>query len=607
MLATDTLLYNAKERVYYKEVYSEWTQPIFNANNFNDVSGNYVLTASHQANPAWYAFNASNTGNNCWWTNHGTPSETNFCWVCFYSTKKMKFNSIQIKNETESPVNFKTGVLQGSQDGQTWVDLCALTGQNTTALEMTFDFENDTGYYYYRCYFTEAFGAGVAIQWIKFYGTQHTNTVISTEDDSDYSVETVKLQSLPMNVERKYYKRLWRPWDYTPALTANDSDPNFIVSADTWYTFKGGGYYPWRSFAKSKDYVYPWISADRATGWYQIKTTAKIRIYHITHKNRQYDGNTGSAKNYDIYGSLDGINWEHIGNYNNDISGDGAWWTTEVKSTKAYYYHKFVINSHNQTTAWCSLGFPTIYAEEEYGIEGATAEDYDFYIDEPADFGAATYPELKYYKRGIEPNVVRSDTTGTAVIEDGVIKNINAASRIRLPKYPRNVSSYEIQLKFKIGAYNDGRLIGNYKTNIKSPQIEVPSSATQTGDNRLWFGHPGSSAWVGCFMPTPLDLNKDYWVKAIWNGSHTFFMLSEDGVNFQLEAYNTSAECAWTEEFQFGVDVDGYAVGAGTEIDLKESYIKINGEMWWHGTFPEECSEAEAEWSEWINTNKPIN
>ena len=26
-------------------------------------------------------------------------------------------------------------------------------------------------------------------------------------------------------------------------------------------------------------------------------------------------------------------------------------------------------------------------------------------------------------------------------------------------------------------------------------------------------------------------------------------------------------------------------------IDLKKSYIKINDELWWTGTFPEECGE----------------
>ena len=611
MLATDTLFYSAKdkERVYYKEMYSEWTQPVFNANNFNHVSGNFILTASHQANPAWYAFNASNTGNNCWWTNHGTTTETNSCWICFYSTKKMKFNSIQIKNETETPVNFKTGVLQGSQDGQTWVDLCALTGQNTTALEMTFDFENDTGYYYYRCYFTEAFGAGVAIQWIKFYGTQHTNTTVSTATDYDYYEDVPELKSLKLETAEAlhYFKYKYIPWNKAghPYLSSNTSDPQFKVSASSIYSSEFQVFYSFKNSSGAN----PWFAADSDTNpWYRIDLDRPIRITRVDMRNRSSQHGTGADKPYIFQArNYDTEEWVDLTPKTTAVSaGQGATWSFYPAALKGYRQYRWLFEAKGGV----SIGFPTFVWEEEVPVTCVESDKYDGYTIIPSELytTGVTYPEKKYYKRGLEPNILRLDTAGTAVIENGIITNVNAASRLCLPKAPVNVKSYEIQIKFKTVAFNDGRLIGNYKTNVRSPQIELPADITQDAATALWFGHPGASdAWTGLTLITKLEFDTDYWVRAIWTGTATQLWLSTDGINFNLEGSNTSTACYWTEQFLFGVDVDAYAIDPNTRIDLKESYIKINNEIWWRGTFPEECSEEEAEWSELVNIGKPIN
>jgi hypothetical protein len=614
MLATDTLLYNAKERVYYKEVYSEWTQPIFNANNFNDVSGNYVLTASHQATPAWYAFNASDAADNCWWTKHGTPSETNFCWICFYSTKKMKFSSIKIKNETSSPVNFQTGVLQGSQDGQTWVDLCALTGQNTTALEMTFDFENDTGYYYYRCYFTAAFGVGVAIQWIKFYGTQHTDTMVSTATDYDYyeDVPVIKAPETTKTINT-FWKIKYKTWNYArPKLSNNTGNAELKVSASSQYN---GDYAPYKSFASTSGAV-PWISKDGATtAWYRMEFPRPFKITSVFMRNRSSKYDNGAAIRFVFQASNDGTTWEDVTpTITNNVRGQGATWTFYTQALKGYKFYRF--NLTKVGGAYISIGFPTFYGEEEY-VDNGSPVDYS-YIETVTETqkGAVTEPRLAYFKRGTEPNL---RLRGTPNIVDGVFSSITAATASILPRNSYHPGTQEWEWGFKVTTGSD---IVNQHLILQAAKGFAESTRFGTRlyvqnnyfvfcvsyNGTAWdYLYESAPAAVSAF---PIQTNTTYWLKFHHkDGVYTLYV-STDGETYQLyhqkglSTYMYNNNTAWV--------VGAYNNGSYTalwngSIDLKEAYIKFGDEIVWRGTHPVECSEEEAEWSEWVNINKPIN
>lgn len=179
----------------YEDVFDyPWTQPVFSANTLTDSGIDYTLTASHESQPAWWAFNGdSTTGDNCWWTAHGITSTSNPCWISFYSSTKIKLSQVDILNEHVSNENFQTGVLQASNDGSGWVDLATITGTNTAAYTTTVNVSTEIGYHYYRLYFTASYStSGVSIQTITLYGTKHSETVSveGTSDDYDYTTES---------------------------------------------------------------------------------------------------------------------------------------------------------------------------------------------------------------------------------------------------------------------------------------------------------------------------------------------------------------------------------------------------------------------------------
>ena len=161
-------LTSVPKNVKLELTYGAWTQPIFSSN----TNGSLTLSASHESQPAWYAFNGDKTTNdNCWWTAHGATSTSNPCWIQLKSAIKLKLSRVVIRNEHQSPENFKTAYLQVSNDGSSWTNVVTISGTNTGGYETTVNFTVSDGYYYYRLYFTESYSSGgVSIQTITFSG-----------------------------------------------------------------------------------------------------------------------------------------------------------------------------------------------------------------------------------------------------------------------------------------------------------------------------------------------------------------------------------------------------------------------------------------------------
>lgn len=198
--------------------YGAWTQPTFSSN----TNGGLTLSASHEAQPAWYAFNGNKTTNdNCWWTNHGVTSTSNPCWIQLKSTTKLKLNQVVIRNEHQTPENFKTAYLQVSNNGSSWTNVATISGTNTGSYETTVNFTVSDGYYYYRLYFTESYStSGVSIQTLTFSGTAQ-NTLTLKKGSKVY---------VPNGwTSYKYYKATYGSWT-RPNLTSNTSNTSFTLA-----------------------------------------------------------------------------------------------------------------------------------------------------------------------------------------------------------------------------------------------------------------------------------------------------------------------------------------------------------------------------------------
>lgn len=173
--------------------------------------------------------------------------------------------------------------------------------------------------------------------------------------------------------------------------------------------------------------------------------------------------------------------------------------------------------------------------------------------------------------------IVGSPTVDTT---SGIVTNFSNSSYLVTGKRPSGiVNSYEVVLKFKTSSFNNGRLIGNYTSNIHSIQIEVPAS----GENTVWWGHPSSAySWQAINPNYIVEPNTWYWIKGVYDSSTsklTVYMHKENEDYINCGELSVTG-CGWNEDIEIGCD-QGKEGATGAHIDLSESYIKINGDYWW--------------------------
>ena len=128
----------------------------------------YIITASHEAQPAYYAFNMNKTqGDYCWWTDSTTISPESPVWFAIQLPRPVVPASIYIMNEISTPENFEDAQFQGSNDGTTWTTLLTITGSpDTEGLEQTINVPaaNQAPYTHFRMLFTKSHSSSLSVQ-----------------------------------------------------------------------------------------------------------------------------------------------------------------------------------------------------------------------------------------------------------------------------------------------------------------------------------------------------------------------------------------------------------------------------------------------------------
>ena len=578
---------------YYKEVIQPWTQPILTEDGVIDGAYFACQMLNNPVNKAYLAFDG-NTGTNAR-ISSGASTESQYI---FYNPNPLKISQIIINGTGNSNNEFMSaGILYGSNDKQEWVELAAFEGISYTdyVLEV-----NSTGFYKYHKFMplkltTSGYWTIAELT----ITAEEKVTVECSEKEATISTSVPIIKGLPLMKKNKhYYKIEYRPWDKPgrPYLTSNTSDPDFIVSADAIYD---GTYQIYYSFYYNSGGT-PWHAANNGKPhWYQIDFRKPIRITRIDMRNRSSQYGSSSDTTYTIVArNSEDEEWVKLTpTIQNTVTANDGRWFLYPAATKGYKQYRFELG-------YGSIGFPTFVWEEEYKQPCLETDDYDGY-DEVIEYTytGVAYPELKYFRRGSEPNI---SVAGTLNFNDGIMSGFSKGNYAYLPKCPQGTSSYEVQIKFKLNTFNDGRLLGDTHNNVYSPQIEVKSGATASD----WVAlHPNSahSAWfelsLGAFPQ--VELGKWYWLRQRYDEKYYYVYLSTDGDNFQLVGYKEATNSGFTGHLCLGADINAYFVDG--EYDLKDCYVKLDNKMWWRGTFPEECSEEEAEWSEWVNADKPIN
>lgn len=333
-------------------------------------------------------------------------------------------------------------------------------------------------------------------------------------------------------------------WEQQWKFTTGDSFPEYQRITGTDTDAYGGA-----NLVLKRDAIQCWMTSD--PGYWNIwngedygGTSSSILSTNTTYWVRMsYDGNTTYKLSY----STDGINFtdlitktvnDHVVSYQvtNIGAGSGNYpFNGTIDLSECY----IKVNNVN----WWVLE-PTEVAKiiTDYTIVGNPTISNDYVVNR---FSTSNY--LSVTNR-------QTYTTGT-------INSMEIMFKIHTP----NSSSWS----------SNGRLI-NSANSFDNFAVEV--SQTSIALNIVPAGN-----FSGSYS---FDSGKDYWIKIIYDGTNFTIYCSDDGVTYITVA---------TDSFVPYIDDTAYSVGcrAYTSADsscvfngsiyLKDSYIKINGNIWWLG------------------------
>ena len=175
---------------------------------------------------------------------------------------------------------------------------------------------------------------------------------------------------------------------------------------------------------------------------------------------------------------------------------------------------------------------------------------------------------------------------GGVTEDNGVLSNFSSSNyaQIDAPNLS-TANSFEIVFKFKrTGTSSSSQHIISASTDAALAIIFISSSNTlgysignSTGGANSWLFDRESSA--------TLQLNTNYWAKIEFTGTQYLLKLSTDGQNYNtVDSYTSSQKPSYSSSYKCNIGVSRYAEKAfNGEIDLKDSYIKIDGSIWWVG------------------------
>lgn len=185
-----------------------------------------------------------------------------------------------------------------------------------------------------------------------------------------------------------------------------------------------------------------------------------------------------------------------------------------------------------------------------------------------------------------ESSSINFSVVGSVTVTNNIAEGFNSSSYIELPDlFNHDGKSWEILIKFKVSSLGARRKLNGSHSRIDHlfPEIEIDSS------NRFSLSIPTETGngWQLYWTDTnAISANKWYWAKLSCSSSYVFtFEVSEDGNTYTtLKTHNGTKVYQSPYTMAIGTDIhasSGILPLTNGQIDLSESYIKIDGEYWW--------------------------
>lgn len=373
------------------------------------------------------------------------------------------------------------------------------------------------------------------------------------------------MYKLYKEAERTYYK--YQSWTQ-PTLTSNGTMGTSNFACYAYSSADATHQDAYLAFSPNTGYVGTYDALAVSTLYILFESKNPLLIsklsFYVPINGTQNDYNGGWAENLYLYGANEKGAWEQIGYIAGGADMGDKTHTMDLSSnTKPYKLFKFQ-GSTKGTGHNDELDISQIQITAKQGVV-STSNNYDFYV------------EKDVYKAVKEIPKMNVEVVGNPTIKDGIISGFSSGNYALVPGVPSNITSYEMVARFTTASLNSVQMgiLANSNTNRATPQIVISAG------NNLCFDHPkDANTWVSSGAVLALTANTTYWAKMAWDGSTvSCYYKSPTDTDWVLAYSSACTTVSWIE--QLGIGIDGTSLPFNGSIDLKECYVKINGQMWW--------------------------
>ena len=226
------------------------------------------------------------------------------------------------------------------------------------------------------------------------------------------------------------------------------------------------------------------------------------------------------------------------------------------------------ILTYEQTKGWALQG-TYVYKE---AVAGSRYGYPDFYAKCVEEFESGENSWLK-------SNVTK---VGSLVDNQGVLSGFSSSNYAKIQNYfSPSSSTWEVVLKAKLSSIPASGTSSIMLAGLTDSYISLEIGSA----GKIQFLIGNGSSWVvnTTVGTTVFQTNTDYWFKLGFNGTAYTVYSSTNGSDWTQEATATNSVPMSNVTLVIGISrlLNNSFLGA---IDLKESYININGERWWNGT-----------------------
>lgn len=167
-------------------------------------------------------------------------------------------------------------------------------------------------------------------------------------------------------------------------------------------------------------------------------------------------------------------------------------------------------------------------------------------------------------------------------IDDYEASGFSASQYLTLPTpFKPDSNNWEVLFKFTTGTD-----ITSNQFVVGGSDVNAPHFHIKLTESKIAIDIGNGSSWQASVLKgsSTLLINTEYWTKLIFDGSQYSLYLSTDGETYNLEnTFISSTPIGNMTITKIGVPRSNAEPFLGS-IDLSQSHIKINNELWWTGT-----------------------